>query len=102
MPTTLSILVFVASPLDYARYRHTALYFQFDETARIQKDTVDVDTSTNATHSQPPENIKSSVMEIIGSPGFFSFSERLNWGIPVTSTGELASKVTGSQSSLIL
>ena len=89
MPTTLSILVFVASPLDYARYRHTALYFEFDETERIQKDTADADADTNGIQSEPPENTKSCVMEIVGSPGFFSFSERLNWGIPATSSGEL-------------
>jgi hypothetical protein len=29
MPTRLFVLVYVASPLDYARYRHTALFFEF-------------------------------------------------------------------------
>lgn len=65
MPTHLSILVSVASPLDYARYRHAALYFKFD----------------NGT-----EAIKSSLMEVVGSPGFFSFSERVNSELPSSST----------------
>ncbi|KAJ6114811.1 hypothetical protein N7486_000589 [Penicillium sp. IBT 16267x] len=56
MPTNLSILVFVASPLDYARYRHTALYFEFEPQAQApatNNPQTDVDT----------EYIKSSVME---------------------------------------
>lgn len=56
----LSILVTVASSLDYARYRHAALYFEFEG----------------------PESIKSSLMEVVGSPGFFSFSERVNSELP--------------------
>ncbi|CAL5866468.1 uncharacterized protein PFLUO_LOCUS676 [Penicillium psychrofluorescens] len=69
MPTTLSILVYVASPLDFARYRHTALYFQFP-----------AETASEA-------DLKSSLMEIVGSHGFFTFSERVNWDIPIHSTG---------------
>ncbi|KAJ5198082.1 uncharacterized protein N7498_007199 [Penicillium cinerascens] len=65
MPTHLSILVSVASPLDYARYRHASLYFQFDHET---------------------EAIKSSLMEVVGSPGFFSFSERVNSELPSSST----------------
>ncbi|KAJ5624534.1 hypothetical protein N7510_000843 [Penicillium lagena] len=72
MPITLSILVYVASPLDFARYRHTALFFQFPE---------------KETGSEP--DLKSSLMEIVGSHGFFTFSERVNWDIPINST-ELA------------
>lgn len=29
MPTNVSILVYVGSPLDYTKYRHTALFFKF-------------------------------------------------------------------------
>ncbi|KAJ5652187.1 hypothetical protein N7507_009613 [Penicillium longicatenatum] len=82
MPTNLSILVFVASPLDYARYRHTALFFEFEPQAQAQKK-----YAADHTQMEPEtEYIKSSVMEVIGSPGFMSFSERQNWGIPVSST----------------
>ncbi|CAI7671368.1 unnamed protein product [Penicillium bialowiezense] len=59
----ISILVFVASPLDYARYRHAALYIQYDDA-----------------------EIKSSVAEVVGTTGFYSYSERVNWEIPVLST----------------
>ncbi|KAJ5819860.1 hypothetical protein N7474_005451 [Penicillium riverlandense] len=76
MPITLSILVYVASPLDFARYRHTALYFQFP-----------------AEETAPEPDLKSSLMEIVGSHGFFTFSERINWDIPVHST-ELARIIT--------
>lgn len=64
MATHLSILVTVASPLDYARYRHAALYFEFEN----------------------DESLKSSLMEVVGAPGFFSFSERVNSELPVSST----------------
>ncbi|KAJ5726183.1 uncharacterized protein N7483_007540 [Penicillium malachiteum] len=122
MPTTLSILVFVASPLDYARYRHTALYFEFeqegekgrdsntDDIAQIRKrgymkdGTVGTDTlaaTPTATDQskrelEPTGNmhdshanttnvpVRSSVMEVVGSPGFFTFSERLNLGVPTS------------------
>jgi hypothetical protein len=67
MPIKLSILVFVASPLDYARYRHTALYIEYDA---------------------PNPGVKSSLAEVVGSTGFYSYSERVNWEIPVSSTGE--------------
>ncbi|KAJ5998878.1 hypothetical protein N7451_006688, partial [Penicillium sp. IBT 35674x] len=70
----LSILVFVASPLDYARYRHTSLFFEFEP------------ESQNTQTGEGAEYIKSSVMEVIGSPGYMSFSERKNWGTPVSST----------------
>lgn len=61
----ISILVFVASPLDYARYRHAALYIQYDDA-----------------------EIKSSVAEVVGTTGFYSYSERVNWEIPVLSTSK--------------
>ncbi|KAJ5162165.1 hypothetical protein N7492_007557 [Penicillium capsulatum] len=79
MATKLSILVFVASPLDYARYRHTALFFQFDHDAQSQIEHVGNDGSTEG-------NIRSSVMEVVGSTGFFSFGERVNWKVPASST----------------
>lgn len=81
MPTKLSILVFVASPLDYARYRHAALFFQFDHDGQTKVEHVGDDGSTE-------DNIRSSMMEVIGSPGFFSFGERVNWKIPLSSTSE--------------
>ncbi|KAJ5930434.1 hypothetical protein N7466_005927 [Penicillium verhagenii] len=82
MPTNLSILVFVASPLDYARYRHTALYFEFDS-----PETQYANAKNQHTQPEPQEKdyIKSSMMEVIGSPGFMSFFERKNWGVPVSS-----------------
>lgn len=82
MPTSLSILVFVASPLDYARYRHTALYFEFEPQAQAP-------ATNNPQTNVDTEYIKSSVMEVIGSPGFMSFSERENLGIPVSSSSEI-------------
>jgi hypothetical protein len=64
MPIKLSILVFVASPLDYAHYRHTALYIEYE----------------------PNPILKSSLSEVVGSTGFYSYSERTNWEIPTSST----------------
>lgn len=64
MPTHLSILVSVASPLDYARYRHASLYFEFEN----------------------DNCLKSALMEVVGSPGFFTFSERGNSDLPILST----------------
>ncbi|KAJ6111916.1 hypothetical protein N7523_007977 [Penicillium sp. IBT 18751x] len=69
MPIHLSILVSVASPLDYARYRHASLYFEFEN----------------------EESLKSALMEVVGSPGFFSFSERVNIELPVSSTVPVSS-----------
>jgi hypothetical protein len=135
MPTDLSILVFVARPLDYARYRHTALFFDFaqsqshtqtqqlaknqpaapDLTAshkngtgsgigigaetqtqtqtetKLQPNAEDRDrdrdqhADTNA-DSPPSPEIKSSIMEITGSPGFFCFAESVNTDIPTSSS----------------
>lgn len=73
MPIKVFILVFTASPLDYARYRHTALYLELSE--------------PRATDTKQP--IKSSLAEVVGSTGFYSFSERVNWEIPTLSTGTL-------------
>ncbi|KAJ6031494.1 hypothetical protein N7540_002226 [Penicillium herquei] len=113
MPTTLSILVFVASPLDYARYRHTALYFEFEQEGQdsntddiairergYTNSTAGTDTTTSTDPDQsnrelepkihdsyantPNVPVKSSIMEVIGSPGFFTFSERLNLGVPTS------------------
>lgn len=67
----ISILVFVASPLDYARYRHTALYIQYEG---------DV-------------GIKSSLAEVVGSTGFYSYSERVNWEIPVSSASKCSVRI---------
>lgn len=83
----LSILVFVASPLDYARYRHTALYFEFEPQAE----------HVQTAEGPETEYIKSSVMEVIGSPGFMSFSERENLGIPVSSTSKIDAYTTPFQ-----
>ncbi|KAJ5692387.1 hypothetical protein N7462_001810 [Penicillium macrosclerotiorum] len=84
MPTNLSILVFIASPLDYARYRHTALYFEFGKPDEKPDDTA---TPTGVPGQVAPLSIKSSVMEVVGSPGFFSFSERVNADLPGPATG---------------
>ncbi|KAJ5114743.1 hypothetical protein NUU61_000502 [Penicillium alfredii] len=75
MPTTISILVYVASLLDYARYRHAALYLEFrgDDAA---------DTSTNKYANTTEVGIRSSLMKVVGSPGFMSFSERINLDPP--------------------
>ncbi|KAJ5711042.1 hypothetical protein N7488_005198 [Penicillium malachiteum] len=126
MPTALSILVFVASPLDYARYRHTALYFEFEQDAQLgsdsrtdvmirergyMRDSTGKDTPTSTVPDQSkrvlvPESeytdnirddsgfskttlnsrVKSSIMEVVGSPGFFTFSERLNLGVPTSAS----------------
>jgi hypothetical protein len=80
---TLSIIIYVASPLDYARYRHAALYLEYG--GPPENGDTNANTDTNAeTPSQP----KSSVAEIVGSTGFFTFVERLNWQPPISSTGE--------------
>ncbi|KAJ5111140.1 hypothetical protein N7532_001675 [Penicillium argentinense] len=107
MPTTLSILVFVASPLDYARYRHTALFFDFNAQSSRNSSSEDEDqietavtdsaliqktnTLMNRQDARPEfesdnANIKSSLMEVIGERGFFNFTERVNSAIPVSST----------------
>ncbi|KAJ5288844.1 hypothetical protein N7478_001874 [Penicillium angulare] len=86
MPTKLSILVFVASPLDYARYRHTALYIEFDE--EIHKENIITTGTTSANASlainEESTHIKTAIMEVVGEPGFFTFSERLNWELPTS------------------
>jgi hypothetical protein len=87
---TLSIIIYVASPLDYARYRHAALYLEYGEppensnTNANTEANANTDTNDTKTRLQP----KSSVAEIVGSTGFFSFVERLNWEPPISSTGE--------------
>lgn len=86
MPSKLSILVFVASPLDYARYRHAALYLEFETghaNSEIEGNSKSKDSNTN---TNTEDDIKSSVMEVVGSPGYFSFYERLNTS-PVAATG---------------
>lgn len=117
MPITLSILVFVASPLDYARYRHTALFFDFQNTptsTTAENDTNKkvVDSSDAKIHNwiesstekpypytsangndklNSDEEITSSIMEVTGTSGLFSFSERVNAKIPKSSTGTFLS-----------
>lgn len=75
MPSQLSILVFVASPLDFARYRHAALYFDFKN---AHKDKL-IDSN-----KENEDDIKSAVMEVVGSMGYYSFHERVNMTIAVT------------------
>jgi hypothetical protein len=82
MPIKLSILVFVASPLDYARYRHAALYFNFEHASANK-----AKSNSNNTNTESEDDIKSSVMEVVGSPGYFSFHERVNTSLPVAATG---------------
>lgn len=84
---TLSIIIYVASPLDYARYRHAALYLEYGGSPE------NGDTNANAdTNAETPSQLKSSVAEIVGSTGFFTFVERLNWEPPISSTGEGSSR----------
>ena len=86
MPSQLSILVFIAFPLYFAQYRHATLYFDFEN----------VHTTTGSTHartedklkdsnSEKEDDIKSSVMEVVGSTRYYSFHERVN--IPIAVTG---------------
>lgn len=119
MPTALSILVFVAAPLDYARYRHTALFFDFGQSSnsspssrgiettesttavvdfepRIKNDskheagtqTEDLDADTEEVNAggATDSSVRSSLMEIVGSPGSFHFTERENSDIRTSST----------------
>jgi hypothetical protein len=54
MPTKVFILVFVGEPLDYTKYRHTALFFEFT-------------------------NGSTCAMHIEGAPGFFEFQPLDNY-----------------------
>jgi hypothetical protein len=54
MPTKVSILVFVGEPLDYTKYRHTALFFEFP-------------------------NGSTCVMHVEGAPGIFEFKPLDNY-----------------------
>ncbi|OOQ81834.1 hypothetical protein PEBR_43357 [Penicillium brasilianum] len=86
MPSKLSILVYIASPLDYARYRHAALYLEY-ETAHTDSGTEGNSKSkSNDSNPNTENDLKSSVMEVVGSPGNFMFYERLNTS-PVPAIG---------------
>lgn len=87
MPSNLSILVFVASPLDYARYRHTALYLDFDKTSTHAETKSNSNSNNQNPSTDSEDDIKSSVMEVVGSPGYFSFHERVNTSLPSAATG---------------
>ncbi|KAL3470350.1 hypothetical protein BJX99DRAFT_239648 [Aspergillus californicus] len=63
MPQKLFILIYKGEPLDYAEYRHTALYFHFASSSR-------------------------SIMHIIGCPGLFRFSHNVN--VDPSTQGDLA------------
>ncbi|KAJ5640289.1 uncharacterized protein N7484_008151 [Penicillium longicatenatum] len=54
MPTKVFILVFVGEPLDFTKYRHTALFFEFS-------------------------NGSTCAMHIEGAPGFFEFQSLDNY-----------------------
>ncbi len=86
MPSQLSILVFIASPLDFARYRHAALYFYF-ENAHITTGTTHAKTKDklNDPNSEKEDDIKSSVMEVVGLTRYYSFHGRVN--MPIAMTG---------------
>ncbi|KAF7714872.1 Uncharacterized protein PECH_007886 [Penicillium ucsense] len=115
MPSKLSIVVFIASPRDYARCRHAALYFEFFEDSstntcngissqsdahpRLEAEP-HPERESGSTPSRTPtpglssarlqecqDDIKSCMMEVIGSPGFFTFHERLNTAFPVAAAG---------------
>ncbi|KAJ6027150.1 DJ-1 domain InhA-type [Penicillium canescens] len=85
---TLSIIIYVASPLDYARYRHAALYLEYGEPAENGDTNANTEANANAeTHdTETPSQLTSSVVEIVGSTGFFTLVERLNWQPPLSST----------------
>lgn len=122
MLTALSILVFVASPLDYARYRHTALFFDFAQSSNSTSSSRGIEetkTTTAVVDFEPglkneskheagtqtedfeadaeevnasgatDSSVRSSLMEIIGSPGSFHFTERVNSDIRTSSTSML-------------
>ncbi|OQD83353.1 hypothetical protein PENANT_c017G04046 [Penicillium antarcticum] len=104
---TLSIIIYVASPLDYARYRHAALYLESGEASSPETANANANTEANAKApakknpkpnteavTNPALQLKSSVLEIVGSTGFFTFAERLNWDIPTSSTGEAPPKIS--------
>lgn len=77
IPTDLFILVFVASPLDYARYRHTALYFELDTSSAANDADADslVDaevgsgSGSGSVMPTPPRfnPIKFAVVEVVGA-----------------------------------
>ena len=73
MQTTLSIIIYVASPLDIARYRHTALYLQVQSEASPTPQVYDP-TGTPISNS--------TLLEIIGGNGFFTFQERPDYVLP--------------------
>ncbi|KAJ6087332.1 hypothetical protein N7467_006246 [Penicillium canescens] len=87
---TLSIIIYVASPLDYARYRHAALYLEYGGPPENGDTNANTEANANAetNNTETPLQPKSSVAEIVGSTGFFTFVERLNWEPPISSTGE--------------
>lgn len=79
MPTNLSILIFVASPLDYARYRQAALYFEFESYAH------DAETGSEVA-VETPSHLRSSLIEVVRSTtgAGYGFSERLDSDLPVS------------------
>jgi hypothetical protein len=91
---TLSIIIYVASPLDYARYRHAALYLEYGGPPENGDTNANTEANANAdTNAETPSPLKSSVAEIVGSTGFFTFVERLNWQPPISSTGEAPTSI---------
>ncbi|KAJ5885157.1 hypothetical protein N7495_009667 [Penicillium taxi] len=91
MPTNLFILIFTAKPLDYARSRHTALYFEFEPQAEAEQAAaateISVEDARVHAHTYAEERVSSLVMEIKGEPGCFSFFERVNCAVPVFEKG---------------
>lgn len=86
MPTNLFILIFVAGPVDYARYRPAALYFEFESYAHDETGTmVGVET---------PTHLKSLLMEVVGSNGTYAFSERRNSDSALGSSSELLAVIS--------
>lgn len=72
MPTQLSIIVYVASPIDYARYRHTALFLEHPSTSHAAQHPPSPSTTTTTT----------TLLEITGGNGFFRFHETPNYKLP--------------------
>ncbi|EPS26906.1 hypothetical protein PDE_01846 [Penicillium oxalicum 114-2] len=106
MPSKLSILVFIASPLDYARYRHAALYFEFEGTPihdtttkskfktrsplGIQEPAKKPDAELESPSSRTPTPGLSSGVEIPESQADIKscmMEVRINMALPVAATG---------------
>ena len=83
MPTNLSIIIYVASPIDYARYRHTAIFLEYP-TFPPSPASPPTSSLSHSLSSSPPTTTTSTstcisttttLLEIAGGYGFFTFVE---------------------------